>query len=253
MTIQSAEIRDVTWARRVTERLRLRATTFQESYDKLEEAIAEARDGGAWDLLGYSSWTAYVADVFKDEPMILQRDARREIVAQLAGEGMSNRAIGSVVGADERTVRRDLSGAAHAAPEPTGSTVVVNGTIVAQTEHVDLTTGEVIKTSVSTIPQGEPVSRDVGMDHTSTAADGGEAPAAVEPPVVSRHGIDHHVTIDGEFVGLVSEYTKHATHLRFVAAAAGNPVISLGWHSTLSDAIATITAVHSLACRAGAR
>ena len=42
---------------------------------------------------------------------------RREVVADLASAGMSNRAIAEVVGAGETTVRRDLAGAPNGAPD----------------------------------------------------------------------------------------------------------------------------------------
>lgn len=57
---------------------------------------------------GYASWTAYIADVFTIR-VRLDRDRRRELVGYLSGEGMSQRAIAEVVGADRKTVRSDLA------------------------------------------------------------------------------------------------------------------------------------------------
>ena len=44
-----------------------------------------------------------------ESPMRLDRDQRRELVAYLAGEGMSTRAIAPIVGASKDTVHRDLA------------------------------------------------------------------------------------------------------------------------------------------------
>lgn len=106
---------DDAWARRITERIRYTALGIRDGVDKLQMLVTEAQNGDAHVKLGYPSWTAYLADVFAEAPLRLERDHRREVVAWLAGEGMSNRAIAAVAGTDERTVRRDL-GAANAAP-----------------------------------------------------------------------------------------------------------------------------------------
>lgn len=100
--------RDINWARKITERLRLQATNYQEAREKVLATLAEARDGGAAELLGYVSWTAYMAEVFGDAPLRLERDARQELVAELAAEGMSTRAIAPIVGVDQKTVSNDL-------------------------------------------------------------------------------------------------------------------------------------------------
>ena len=63
---------------------------------------------GAAGLLGYASRTAYMADVFGDSPLRLERDARQELVADLSAQGMSTRAIAPIVGVGHKTVARDL-------------------------------------------------------------------------------------------------------------------------------------------------
>jgi hypothetical protein len=111
--------RDLDWARKITERLRLQATNYADARDKVMATLIEARDGGAADLLGYASWTAYMADVFGDAPLRLERDARQEIVAELSAEGMSARAIAPVVGITPMQVTRDLkAGVTNVTPEP---------------------------------------------------------------------------------------------------------------------------------------
>lgn len=96
-------------AERLTERIRLTATSFMETRDKLAALIREAQEGRAHEALGFASWTAYVAAVCSDTPLMrLSRDERRVIVADLAEQGMSTRAIAPVVGVSQRTVNRDM-------------------------------------------------------------------------------------------------------------------------------------------------
>lgn len=111
--------RDLTWARKITERLRLQATNYQEARDKIRATIAEAQEGDAAGLLGYASWTAYAADVLGDAPLRLERDERRELVQELAQTGMSTRAIAPIVGVGNKTVHRDLqAGVSNDTPAP---------------------------------------------------------------------------------------------------------------------------------------
>lgn len=105
-------------ARRITERIRLTATSARESLDKLQTLMAEAQQRQVHVTLGYASWTAYIADVFSDEPLRLPRDQRQELVGYLAGEGMSTRAIAPIVGQSHMTVARDLAGVTDVTPVP---------------------------------------------------------------------------------------------------------------------------------------
>lgn len=95
-------------ARRHVTRIRLTASIVRENLPKLWRLIEEAKNGGDDRLLGYASWTAYVTDVFSDEPMRLPREERQQLVSMLAGEGMSTRAIAPIVGVDNKTVHNDL-------------------------------------------------------------------------------------------------------------------------------------------------
>lgn len=113
--------RDLNWARKITERLRLQATNYQEAREKVIATLVEARDGGAAELLGYVSWTAYMADVLGDAPLRLERDARQELVAELSAAGMSTRAIAPIVGVGIGTVHRDIeAGVPNGTPAPPG-------------------------------------------------------------------------------------------------------------------------------------
>jgi hypothetical protein len=73
----------------------------------LYERVEEAKRGNIHAVFGFPSWTAYLADVFT-VPVRLGPAQRREMVGYLSGEGMSQRAIADVVGADRKTVRKDL-------------------------------------------------------------------------------------------------------------------------------------------------
>ena len=59
-------------ARRVTERIRAIAVTVKDQLEKLQTLLNEARDGEAWRVLGYASWTAYLTDVMGEQPYVLE-------------------------------------------------------------------------------------------------------------------------------------------------------------------------------------
>lgn len=119
MTAEVVAQPDERWARRITERIRLVSTTARESLEKLQRLVEEAKAGEAHLLLGFHSWTAYLADVMGDEPLRLAREERQQLVGYLANEGMSTRAIAPIVGASRETVRIDLaSGDKNLPPEP---------------------------------------------------------------------------------------------------------------------------------------
>lgn len=96
-------------ARDLTERIR---TTIDRAWD----LIAKAYTDRAWAVLGYPTWDVYCEREFGSTWFKLPREARGEVVQSLRDLGLSTRAIGSAIGVDDRTVRRDLSGAASAAP-----------------------------------------------------------------------------------------------------------------------------------------
>jgi len=107
VTVETTPLLTEPEARRLTERIRYTALSVRDGVEKLQRLVAEAQSGQAHLALGYKSWTAYLAEVMGDEPLVLARDRRRDVVAWLAGEGMSTRAIGAVVGASVGTVHSD--------------------------------------------------------------------------------------------------------------------------------------------------
>lgn len=104
-------------SQRLTQRIQLVAGTVRDNLFKLKNLVDEAKNSNVWSVLGFESWTAYLADTLGSEPMRLQRVERRELVDYLSGEGMSTRAIAPIVGADQATVVRDIARDANASPE----------------------------------------------------------------------------------------------------------------------------------------
>lgn len=80
--------------------------------------IQRAYYGRADRAMGYESWDAYCKAEFTGSRLRLPREERQEVVRSLRDAGMSTRAIASATGTDDRTVRRDIAGAANAAPDP---------------------------------------------------------------------------------------------------------------------------------------
>lgn len=130
-------------AERLTERIRMVATTFMETRDKLSTLIHEAQEGRAHEALGFRSWTEYIAAVCSETPLMrLSRDERRVIVSDLAEQGMSTRAIAPVVGANQATVVRDL-GARDANASPAEAPAEPSFDPTPSWDPVDTETGEI--------------------------------------------------------------------------------------------------------------
>lgn len=138
-------------AERLTERIRLTAVSFMETRDKLARYVREAQEGRAHEALGYRSWTEYIAQVFSDTPLMrLTRDERRVIVADLAEQGMSTRAIAPVVGVHHDTVASDVRATAPVGnPTPAPPTEPTFD----PTPDWDRTTGEVLAGSGDNPPK----------------------------------------------------------------------------------------------------
>lgn len=144
---------DIDAAQRRAERIRFHATNANEAMQSLQKLVHTARELEDHLTLGYASWTAYVRDIFGDEPLRLARDVRRELVAELADAGMSTRAIAPIVGVSNFTVAKDIEGVRNLTPEP--APVEVDGFTV------DQNTGEILDGPTIT---AEPVT----TEHTVT-------------------------------------------------------------------------------------
>lgn len=99
-------------AERLDKRLRLMAGTARDNFEKVGRLLDEAKRGQVHEVLGFKSWTAYVADAVGGQ-LQLSGDARQAMVGMLAGEGMSVRAIAAATGVSKSTVDRDLAQVSH--------------------------------------------------------------------------------------------------------------------------------------------
>jgi len=99
-------------AQRLDQKIRLLSGTAADDLAKLRDLLAEAKNGQIHVALGFQSWTAYVADAL-DGLLRVDSHIRKEIVAMMAGEGMSERAIAVAVGVSQKTVNRDLDDVSH--------------------------------------------------------------------------------------------------------------------------------------------
>lgn len=156
-------------AERLTERIRLTATSFMETRDKLARLIREAQEGEAHKALGIASWTEYVSQVFSDTPLMrLSRVERKELVSELADEGMSTRAIAPIVGASKSQIADDLAGVQNRTPaagprQITGRDGKTYTRPAPEPVTVDHETGEIMQTK----PKRKPITdtaRDIGLD-----------------------------------------------------------------------------------------
>ena len=97
------------WAARLTQRIQATIVSAREQLRTVEDLLREARDGNAAEILGFKSWTDYVANIFAETPLRLERADRAEVAKVLSRYGMSTRAIASVTGSSNATVSRDIN------------------------------------------------------------------------------------------------------------------------------------------------
>ena len=146
------------------------ASAAQDINDRIERYAAEAVrlwSRRAWEVLGHKSWAECVEE--RGAQLRLPRADRREMVALLADEGMSSRAIAPVVGANYATVTRDIKSVADAtdAPRTVKSLDGVERTFQPRPEPphtVNTDTGEVIDKStgevITHLPDHDAVARE---------------------------------------------------------------------------------------------
>lgn len=105
-------------AEEATRFLRLALADLAGTLERAVEAAAEvqARTAAAWTMradqtLGYDSWEAYCDDVLALPAHVSwPLESRQQMARFMRSIGMSYRAIGAVLGADQRTIRRDTAG-----------------------------------------------------------------------------------------------------------------------------------------------
>lgn len=108
LAVNEAESRE--WAEQVTLRIHESIVAARLSVAHVEDLLLEAQNGGAWEILGFASWTAYVSDIFSQTPLRLAREDRIEAAKTLTKYGMSTRAIAPILGVDDSTIARDVQG-----------------------------------------------------------------------------------------------------------------------------------------------
>ncbi|MEX8058716.1 hypothetical protein [Microbacterium sp. 16-032] len=102
-------------AERMTREIKLTASGIRNNLFKLRNQIDVAKSSNVWQMLGFSSWTAWLSDTLAEEPMRVSREERLELVGYLAGEGLSARAIAPIVGIGKSQASKDMAEAAKAA------------------------------------------------------------------------------------------------------------------------------------------
>jgi hypothetical protein len=95
-------------AERITSRIRQWANSFP------TEDVVRAFRGRIWVALAYDSWSEWCECELGG--LKLPVPQRREIVSELAGAGMSNRAIADTISVDRQTVANDLKAGGENSP-----------------------------------------------------------------------------------------------------------------------------------------
>jgi hypothetical protein len=90
------------------DRIKLLLTSMTEQTSKVVAILEEAEANEDHLILGYKSWTAYIAGEYAGLLSDLKLAQRREVVGSLTAIGMSTRAIAGVVGTSHKTVVKDL-------------------------------------------------------------------------------------------------------------------------------------------------
>jgi hypothetical protein len=103
-------------ASRRRDAIKLLLGSIAETTEKLADLIEAARDGEDHVVLGFASWTAYVAAEFSGLLTGLGTAERRVAVHALSVSGMPTRAIAEVAGVDHSTVVRDQKQVVQDAP-----------------------------------------------------------------------------------------------------------------------------------------
>ena len=96
-------------ARELDRKLRAQVQCIAESLETFGALVREAKASQIHTELGYPSWPAYLVSVVGGVMPKLRIADRREIVALLAGTGLSDYAISKALGIGYSTVARDLT------------------------------------------------------------------------------------------------------------------------------------------------
>lgn len=92
--------------RGTSDRVQKNLDKADEEFDSLLGLVAEAAQGEIHKGLGIKSWTAWVKDAVQIQ--VTNKEERQHVANILSGKGLSTRAIGAMVGADQKTISNDL-------------------------------------------------------------------------------------------------------------------------------------------------
>lgn len=181
-------------AERLTSRIRLLVGSVADTMGKLRDLVHEAKSSGAHDALGYASWSAYLLDLFGDEPLRLTRDVRRELVAELSEQGLSTRAIAPIVGVSKDTVQRDIAGVSNETPAAVDDVLDALDRVHEESRMTlppvitfDTATGEVVDApTVTEVTETHTVKTVTGLDGKTYKTPAPKAPK----PVMSREAAE---------------------------------------------------------------
>lgn len=74
------DLLDETAAKKLDMRIRSTAATVRDNFAKLQDYVHEAKAGEIHCALGFKSWTAYLSDALGAQPLMVDREQRRELV-----------------------------------------------------------------------------------------------------------------------------------------------------------------------------
>jgi predicted transcriptional regulator len=102
-------------AKQLDKRIRTKGEKLDTDADDYINLLEEAALGQIHLALDeYRSWTAYVADVAKDnrflQMLVKDKLQRKALAVKMSGTGMSQHAIASALGVSQKTIDRDLDG-----------------------------------------------------------------------------------------------------------------------------------------------
>jgi hypothetical protein len=100
---------DLDAAEKLDQRIQRIADTAARNLDTLAELLSEAQAGHIHEVLGFPSWTEYVAARLKPITKSLGREELRALITELYDAGMSVRAIAEAVDTSKSTVSRQVS------------------------------------------------------------------------------------------------------------------------------------------------
>lgn len=124
--LAAAEVMSEAHAREVVSRIQTVTGQLAEGMADVEQLVATAYRGRAWEALGYGSWEALCKAELTEAKIWASLEERRERTRTLKAAGMSVRAIGAVLGVGVATVHRDAAAeSSHTTPLAT----VPNGTV----------------------------------------------------------------------------------------------------------------------------